>query len=77
MAGTGGTSFAPSHGEIKVDLRDEDENVVLGSIDTSTTSLPTGAGYAVGCILRDKNGGANDAILVNEGTTSVASFVGK
>jgi hypothetical protein len=45
--------------------------VVLAAGDT----VPTGAGYTVGCIFIHMDGAANSALYVNEGTASSASFV--
>jgi len=39
-------------------------------------TVPGGvAGYATGCIFHHTDGGANDAVYINEGTATTANFV--
>ena len=67
MSGT--NLFTPYGGTIETALTDDSGNAIL--IKCAAASLPTGSGYAIGCI-----GLATDtgAFYTNTGTASVASF---
>lgn len=47
----------------------------VGIMYVTGTSVPTGAGYAPGCIFVNTSGGSATFAYINEGTSSSASFV--
>lgn len=67
MAGTG--LYAPYGLAVEIALNDEYLNAML--IKCTAANLPTGAGYAVGCIATATDTGA---FYTNTGTTTAASF---
>ena len=65
----GSNFFAPLTSTVDVALTDVDGNARL--IKCTVANLPTGAGYAIGCIAQTEAG----ALYSNTGTATVASFV--
>lgn len=69
--GLTGTTQTVGATEVEVLLRDSSDRVLL----CRGTSVPTGAGYAKGCIfLKTDAGGGSSGIYDNQGTVSSASF---
>lgn len=65
----GSNFFTKQTSSIDVALKDEEGNARL--IKCTVANLPTGAGYAIGCIAMTEAG----ALYVNTGTATAASFV--
>lgn len=45
-----------------------------GIMDAYGTTVPTGAGYATGCLFRKTDGGDATSLYVNEGNATTADF---
>src|SRR5260221_14434717 len=67
--GTGTGLYAPIGATVMIGQQDENQNALF--IKCTVANLPTGAGYAIGCIAQATDSGN---IYTNTGTASAATF---